>query len=243
MQAPKNGFFFVVDRETGEFLSAEMFTQVNWASGYDKKGRPIETPDARKQEPGDSTLIWGGGGGAHSWQPMSFSPLTKLVYLPGQNRPFRFEKDPNFKFQEGKSNTGMNFGAGRNVNGAALPAGPTAYLLAWDPATQKERWRITLSGGTQGGSMATAGNLVFHGSGEVFAAYDATSGAKLWETTLTAPFGTPVSYELNGVQYVAVPAGTGTRGRLYTFALDGKAAMPTLPLSAPAATPPKPAAQ
>ncbi|MEO8096788.1 MAG: PQQ-dependent dehydrogenase, methanol/ethanol family [Acidobacteriota bacterium] len=227
MQAPKNGFYFVIDRLTGEFISAEMYTPVNWATGFDKKGRPIETSNARyKNEP---IRLWAGGGGAHNWPPMAFSPLTNLAYLPGQNRPFSFAQDPNFKWQEGKQNFAVTF---PQMSDAPVAPGPASFLVAWDPIAQKERWRIAYAGvGFNGGALATAGNLVFHGTAAdgMFYAYDATSGAKLWEIKLSPGMATPVTYELGGVQYVSVIAGRAEQGRLYTFALDGKAAMPALP--------------
>ena len=228
MQAPKNGFFFVIDRLSGEFISAEMFTPVNWASGFDyKTGRPIETQNARyKTEP---IHLWAGGGGAHSWPPMAFSPLTSLVYLPGQNRPFNFAQDPNFRWKEGKQNFGAAF---PSVPGAPEAPSPPAFLVAYDPIGQKERWRVPYpGGGYNGGAMVTAGNLVFHGAtaNGTFYAYNATTGEKLWEVPLSPGIATPVTYELAGVQYVSILGGRNAQGRLYTFALDGKAPMPTLP--------------
>ncbi len=226
MQAPKNGFFFVIDRESGEFLSAEMFTPVNWASGFDKKGRPIETPNARYPDPNNPLLLWAGGGGAHNWQPMSYSPITKLVYLPGQNRSFVFGQDPNFKWQDGKQNFSINFSnRPKDAPELRVPR-PSCWLGTLCSRRNAGGFPST---GAYGGTMATAGNLVFHGEGDKFIAYDATSGTKLWETTLPQGFGTPVTYELDGMQYVSVLAGSGARGRLYTFALDGKASMPELP--------------
>jgi quinohemoprotein ethanol dehydrogenase len=225
MQAPKNGFFFVIDRLSGEFISAEMYTPVNWATGFDKSGRPIETSNARyKNAP---IHLWAGGGGAHNWPPMAFSPLTNLVYLPGQNRPFNFAQDPNFQWRDGKQNFGVAF---PRVPGAEEAPSAPAFLVAWDPIAQKERWRVPYArGGFNGGAMVTAGNLVFHGiaSTGMFHAYNATTGEKLWEVLLSPGMATPVTYELGGIQYVSVLGGRSDEGRLYTFALDGKAPMPT----------------
>lgn len=226
MQAPKNGFFFVLDRVTGEFISAEMYTPVNWATGFDKQGRPIETPNARyKTEP---IHLWAGAGGAHSWPPMAFSPLTNLAYLPGQNRPFNFAQDPNFKWKDGKQNFGAAF---PKVPGAAEAPGPPSFLVAWDPINQKERWRVPYAGGGfNGGAMVTAGNLVFHGAtgNGIFYAYNATTGEKLWEVQLSPGMATPITYGQGGTQYISILGGRNDQGRLYTFALDGKAPMPTL---------------
>ncbi len=108
MQAPKNGFFYVLDRITGELLSAEAFTDVNWATGIDMNtGRPIETPNARYVA--EPALIWVAGGGAHSWQPMAYSPQTKLAYIPGANGAFSFAQDPDYKYQRGRQNFGAAF--------------------------------------------------------------------------------------------------------------------------------------
>ena len=103
MQAPKNGLFYVLDRITGELLSAKPFTDINWATGVDMKtGRPIETPNTRYLT--KSVLILAGAGGAHSWQPMSYSPDTRLVYIPRTNAAFAFGPDPNYRWQRGKQN-------------------------------------------------------------------------------------------------------------------------------------------
>jgi len=237
MQAPKNGFFYVLDRLKGELLSARPFTDINWATGVDMKtGRPIETDNARYVK--GPELVWVAGGGAHSWQPMAYSPQTRLAYIPGANSAFAFAQDPNYKYQRGRQNFGAAFTRPQN---AQNPPGPPGFLVAWDPATNKERWRIPNTG-RPGGVLATGGNLVFNGSADgKLVAYSADKGEKLWELPLNGGgVSTPMSYQLDGKQYVSVLAGRGTgSGRLYTLVLDGKEPLPAAPAGrGPPAPPP-----
>jgi quinohemoprotein ethanol dehydrogenase len=231
MQAPKNGFFYVLDRITGEFLSGQAFTDVNWATGIDPKtGRPIEAPNARYLK--EPALIWVAGGGAHSWQPMAYSPDTKLAYIPGTNAPFAFAQDPNYKYQRGRQNFGAAFTRPKD---AQNPPGPSGYLVAWDPSTNSERWRVKYPA-RPGGVLATGGNLVFHGATDGrLIAYTADRGDKVWELTVGGGISTPVSYMIDGKQFVSVLVGRGN-GRLLTFVLDGKEPLPPIP-AAPAARP------
>jgi quinohemoprotein ethanol dehydrogenase len=216
MQASKNGFFYVLDRATGQLISAKNFVAVNWATGVDPKtGRPIENPDARIDKTGKPFVVVPGPGGAHSWQPTAFDPATGLVYIPAQEAGFPYIPDAHFQASKQAFNTGMDFAA------AAMPADPKVRagalaatkgaLIAWDPVAQQERWRVAFKGPWNGGLLATAGGLVFQGNGaQEFVAYDAASGVKLWasrvQTGITAP---PVTYSVNGQQYVAVLAGWG----------------------------------
>jgi hypothetical protein len=184
---------------------------------------------------------------------MSFSPLTGLVYIPGQEFAAVYEPDPNFKYTPGYWNTGVVVGRRppgpeSRVPSAGQPAAPVEpkepegaesqpkatgkFLLAWDPIAQKERWRVAnqgQSGGGDGvpfgsGTMATAGGLVFQGS----VAYDGDTGKQLWDAALGAGglAGTPVTYVLDGKQYVSMFGPSSTGSRLYTFVLDGKEPMP-----------------
>ncbi len=274
MQAPKNGFFFVLDRVTGEFLSAKPFTKVTWASGYDSAGRPIETDVARYGIQGAE--VSPGSDGAHNWHAMSWNPATGLVYVPGQETSRWYSVDPDFSVQPGR----MGLGMGRRrpspdggSGGAAASGGPGArstaafqggrdremdpqvvglggsgaFLVAWDPVTQKERWRIRFDRpGVSGGTLTTAGNLVFHGNGSgTFDAYRADTGEKVWEFPLAPGFANPVTYRIDGRQYVSVMTGRGgshAPGRLYTFALNADAPVPSMeprkPLSPPPVEPP-----
>jgi quinohemoprotein ethanol dehydrogenase len=213
MQAPKNGFFYVIDRQSGVPISAQAFASVNWASGIDPTTwRPIETPnlDYRK----NVVEIHPAPLGAHNWQSMSFDPKTGLVYIPVNEIPFFFHVDPQFKYKPGAWNLGYDM--------AVADAFPremvSGHLLAWDPIAQREVWRAQYVSPWNGGTLSTAGNLVFQGTAHgAFAAYRATDGTPLWEAQAgTGIVAAPVTYEQDGVQYVAVMAGWGG-----AFALAG----------------------
>ena len=249
MQAPKNGYFYVLDRKTGEFISGAPLQKITWAQGLDPKtGRPITNPDAHFGT--TPAIIWPGPGGGHVWQGMSFNPLTNLVYItPGAATSFSYVQAPEFKPELGAYNWGIVFRttrAGADANGAPPPPPPPPtppagnFLFAWDPTTETERWRAPATGG--GGTMTTAGNLVFAASnaGE-FEAFSADKGEKLWSVKLEPGFANPVTYMLDGRQYVSVLAGRAGKGRLYTFALDGNVPVP--PPAAPASVPPPPAGE
>jgi PQQ-dependent dehydrogenase (methanol/ethanol family) len=254
LQAPKNGFFYVLDRATGELISAAPYTDVNWASGIDiKTGRPIETAIARYDKP---ELIKPGPHGGHNWQPMSFSPQTGLVYIPAQDNTFGYADDPKFQVRPNAWNTGIDFAMARGTPGnPAKPA--TGFLLAWDPVTQKERWRVAYDHMWNGGTLTTAGDLVFQGTADGrFVAYHAGTGAKAWDMQVGSPIAAPpISYELDGTQYVAVmaawggaPAGTNPMGpatvpgRLLVFGLGAKGTLPSLARTTRAAPTPIPVA-
>ena len=268
MQAPKNGFFYVIDRVTGEFISAEPFARVTWATGYDPEtGRPIETDFARYGIEG--ALISPGSDGAHNWHATSWNPATGLVYLPGQQTSRWFSVDPDFAIEPGQPGFGMGrrrpaAGPIRGVDVAAeLPAvlpqagprdreidpmvvgmgGSGAFLAAWDPVAQEDRWRHRFEQrGVSGGTLTTAGNLVFHGNGGgSFNAYRADDGETLWEFPLAPGFANPVTYMLDGLQYVSVVTGRGgsyAPGRVYTFALDADLPAPSMEPRAPPPPPP-----
>jgi PQQ-dependent dehydrogenase (methanol/ethanol family) len=238
MQAPKNGYFYVLDRKTGKFISGAPLQKITWAKGLDPKtGRPIINPDAHYGT--TPVIIWPGPGGGHVWQGMSYNPQTNLVYVtPGAATSFSYVQAPEFKPELGAYNWGIVFRTtrtGADANGAPPPPPPPPtppagnFLFAWDPVTETERWRVPATGGT----MTTAGNLVFTASnaGE-FEAFSADKGEKLWGVKLEPGFANPVSYMLDGKQYVSVLAGRAGKGRLYTFALDGNVPVPPPP-SAP----------
>lgn len=215
MQAPKNGFFYVLDRETGELLSAENIMPVNWATHIDMEtGRPVETPGARYDDIGAAMKITPGPIGAHNWQPMSYSPDTGLVYIPAQQAAFIYKLQSDFAPRNLGLNLGVNFwDPVGEVNELPLEFGPDiqGHLLAWNPVTQQEVWRATQTTLHNGGVLSTAGNLVFQGNtDEDLVAYKATTGERLWsapsQTSIIAP---PVSYSVNGEQYIAVVVGWG----------------------------------
>ncbi|MDH3362316.1 MAG: PQQ-dependent dehydrogenase, methanol/ethanol family [Gammaproteobacteria bacterium] len=215
MQAPKNGFFYVIDRETGEFLSANNYVPVNWATHVDPDtGRPVEVADARW--PGKQPYLQlPGPFGGHNWHPMSFSPDTGLVYIPAHEVPFAYSDDPEYLAKPGAWNTGVDFlPASLPSDEAAIEAVKAMLkgrLLAWDPVKQEAAWAFEHKGPWNGGVLSTAGGLVFQGTADAhFAAYDATNGEQLWtffgQTGIVAA---PVSYEIDGEQYVAVASGWG----------------------------------
>jgi quinohemoprotein ethanol dehydrogenase len=210
MQAPKNGFFYVLDRTNGKLISAEKFAEATWASAIDKKtGRPVETPAARYTNKDDLIEIRPSPHGAHNWQPMSFNPTTGLVYIPAHEIPYFFKRDPNFKYLPGAWNLAIDMNVGERFPRELV----SGHLLAWDPIAQKEVWRAQYTSPWNGGTLTTAGNLVFHGTAHgTFAAYRATDGKLLFE----APAGTgivaaPVTYRVDGEQYVTVMAGGAAR--------------------------------
>jgi len=219
VQAPKNGFFYVLDRITGELISASAFADaLTWASGVDQEtGRPIENPEARYGQTGRGAYVAPGPTGAHNWRPMSYNPATGLVYLPTQNNNFYYERAP-VEYRRGQWNTGT----GRGSAGVPRPeiTGDRQLIKGWDPAQNREVWRFASQGGN-GGSMSTAGNLVFWGTGDRLVALDARSGSLLWEAQVGLGTATPVTYELDGRQYVTIMAGQGGQlpPRVWTFRL------------------------
>jgi PQQ-dependent dehydrogenase (methanol/ethanol family) len=228
MQASKNGFFYVIDRTTGKLISAKNYVPVTWAKGIDPTtGRPIEVGDDHYIK--GAAVLFPSAFGGHNWHPMSFSPKTGLVYLPAQEVPGAYGTDTKFGYVEGQWNTATDTGLN------SLPADPKARaamknsfrgeLIAWDPVNQKEAWRAVHNGPWNGGTLATAGNLVFQGTADGhFNAYDATTGKQLWSTdTYTSTLAGPVTYTVDGEQYVAVGAGFGS-----VFYLDAGFAVPIL---------------
>lgn len=242
LHAPKNGFFFVIDRTNGKFISAKNFVDVTWATGYDANGRPIEVPEARSPDKPFDAIP--GPFGAHNWHPMSFNPQTGLVYLPAQGVPLNLtgekklvQNEPApFKYA---STTGWNVGF--TLNAVPPKNLPFGRLIAWDPVKQKEAWRAEYIAPWNGGTLTTAGNLVFQGSADGrFIAYNAKTGEKLWETPVgTGVVAAPATYMVDGVQYVSVAVGWGgvfgitqratdreAPGTVYTFAIGGKEPLP-----------------
>jgi alcohol dehydrogenase (cytochrome c)/quinohemoprotein ethanol dehydrogenase len=215
MQAPKNGFFFVLDRETGELISAENFVPVNWATHIDTAtGRPVEAIDARYDETLAAKKMVPGPAGSHNWHPMSYNPDTGLVYIPARQAPLIYMRDENFEPKPIGTNLGVNTWD-PPVELIDLPEEfmPEfqGMLIAWDPVNQREVWRAAQSLFENGGVLSTAGNLVFHGTADDrLIAYNATTGEKLWSAdTQTGVLAPPVTFSIDGEQYVAVVAGWG----------------------------------
>lgn len=243
LHAPKNGFFYVIDRATGKLLSAEKFGKVTWADRIDMKtGRPVENPAARYID--KPVVQWPSGFGAHNWHPMSYSPITGLVYIPYHEVPGALRNQAKeFVYRPHRFNTGNGFSDAREfpknvVHGA---------LLAWDPVAQKARWQVPHPNYYNGGILSTAGNLVIQGNARGhFTVYTADKGKELWDfDAQTGIVAGPISYELKGEQYIAVMAGWGgaaatvggeaaqvdgrwNNSRLLIFKLGGTAQLPAM---------------
>ncbi|NRF68871.1 PQQ-dependent dehydrogenase, methanol/ethanol family [Aquincola sp. S2] len=242
LHAPKNGFFFVIDRKSGRFISAKPFAEVNWASGYDAKGRPIETEIARVAD--RPREIIPSAFGAHNWHSMSFNPKTGLVYLPVQGIPVNLMDNKDWKHnavRPGEPHSGVGWNLAMFANVEPPKSTPYGRLVAWDPVQQKEAWRHEHVSPWNGGTLTTAGDLVFQGTADGrFVAYHAATGAKLWETpTGTGVVAAPVTYLVDGKQYVSIAVGWGGvyglaaraterqgPGTVYTFAVGGTAKAP-----------------
>lgn len=216
LHAPKNGYFYVLDAETGEFLTAGSFAPQNWTLGIDPEtGKPSINPEARYEKTGKPWIGLPGAGGAHSWQPMSFSPATGLVYIPANLAAFPYAAQEDWEesdigFQTGQNSASVAMPAIKEVQEGAKAA-TTGALIAWDPVAQKEAWRHDYISPWNGGTLATAGNLVFQGdaSGN-FSAFTADSGNKLWSfNAQSGIIAAPMTYAVNGEQYVAILVGWG----------------------------------
>lgn len=205
MQANKNGFFYVLDRATGQLISAKNFIDISWAKGVDMQtGRPIENPEIRYDKTGKPVTMMPGPLGAHTWHAMSYSPKTGLVYIPTQEIPWWYAAAKGYKTQPEGWNVATDSGAAPDVK-------VKGYLQAWDPVNQKEVWRADHKGPWNGGTLATAGDIVAQGTaaGE-FIVYRADNGEKLWSApTQSAVIAPPMTYEVDGVQYIAVLVGWG----------------------------------
>jgi quinohemoprotein ethanol dehydrogenase len=260
MQAPKNGFFYVLDRVTGELLSADKYIPATWASHVDMKtGRPVETADANYSK--ETKLILPAAFGGHNWHPMAFNPKTGLVYIPAMQPVGIYPPSEEFK-QTGKyTRRDMFWNPGIDWNsytdtiyallakfGGALPP-DRGFLKAWDPIRKKTVWEIEHPAFWNGGLLTTAGNLLFQGTGDGrFVAYAADTGSILWAVpTMVGIIAPPVTYEVDGEQYVAVMAGYGgaggvtggdprtmasakyvNDGQVLAFKLGGKSPMPRI---------------
>ena len=241
MQAPKNGFFYVIDRTNGQLVSAKPIVEVNWASHVDlKTGRPVETPGIRETR-GEPKIVRPGPSGAHNWNPMAFSPATGLVYVPALQSRFYFQSTDAYHYVPGYWNLGFDISIPMEFRAAGQEQRSAAYLLAWDPVTQTEKWRADGSGG---GALATAGGLVFRGVAYGrFAAYDAATGRELWSQPVqNSPVAGPVSFQIGAEQYIAVAVGRGAAtlikgpvpqpallphaNRVLAFKLGGSATLP-----------------
>lgn len=263
MQAPKNGFFYVIDRQTGELISANNYVPVTWASGIDPgTGRPLVNEASFYQ--GQAAVQMPAPYGGHNWHPMSYNPRTGLVYLPSQQTLFVYANDPAYQHRPGLWNTGVDMMLGADLPEqepglSQVKAQFKGSLLAWDPIKQEPRWTIEHPFAWNGGTLSTAGGLVFQGNAEgEFRAYHASSGQLLWRSIIgTGIIAAPVTFTYEGEQYVAVMAGQGgifalahgelldqrlqrNRNLLLVYKLGGEAVLPAAEDIPP---PPRPPAQ
>jgi len=251
-QAPKNGFFYVLDRATGEFLDANPYTYVNWASGIGEDGRPIEVPGARYDD-GRARWITPGSHGAHNWQPQAYNPNTGLVYIPTVIKPGMYYSTADYGYGSEKG-AGVEIGLNVSLDtkfyhkavvdtadGAPLPGQATGRLIAFDPLTMSEVWGIDMPLHYNGGLLSTeAGLLMQTDATGVFSIRDASTGASLFSYDVrSGGIAPPVTYEVDGEQYITIAVGWGGGqgqtqkafnnlhpGTVYTFKLNGKAAAP-----------------
>jgi len=244
LHAPKNGFFYVINRETGKLVSAEPFADVNWATHVDlKTGRPVEREGSRYED--GSELVYPTPWGAHSWHAMSYNPNTGLVYLPTQNLQSVFDDTSvpkDWKLEKYSLGTGVGFTMEK------IPNRSWGTLQAWDPVKKKAAWKVDQDFPWGAGTLTTAGNLVFQGEPTgLFNAYDATTGKLLWTYDAGLGISAPaITYKLDGKQMISLLVGFGggwasnltgvadkygwsykaQMRRLVTFSLDGKVDVP-----------------
>ncbi|HIG43323.1 MAG: PQQ-dependent dehydrogenase, methanol/ethanol family [bacterium] len=254
LHAPKNGFFYVIDRATGKLISAEPFTDVSWASKIDlKTGRPVEVPGARYEK--EAVIVTPGPLGGHNWPSMSFNPETGLAYIPTIHQYWKYDDDAVDK----ESWQPPNWQDAAPIHGSAVdfeqmdyePGAARGSIQAWDPITQKRVWQRELPVSWNPGTLSTSGDLLFQGRADgEFVAYHALTGKTLWQSTvglgIAAP---PITYSIKGRQYVALLVGWGSVmaavggkeasdlgwdyrkhiRRLMVFSLSGKLDMPSQP--------------
>jgi quinohemoprotein ethanol dehydrogenase len=257
LQAPKNGFFYVLDRADGKLLRANPYATVTWATHVDMAtGRPVENPELDYKD--KAKWVLPGPLGAHNWQAMSVDVDAGLVYLPAQDNPLiygmseEWQKTGLYKRNPGRWNTGIEFGriAQLFVDNIDDQPTPKGYLKAFDPLTGEDKWVVEIPHYWNGGVLGTAGGLVFQGDAlGMFSAYDKATGEALWQfNTYTSILAPPVTYEIDGVQYVAILTGSGggdlfsgepmdpvamtaslnygNYGRMLVFTLDGTESLP-----------------
>jgi quinohemoprotein ethanol dehydrogenase len=245
-----------IDRETGELISGKSYTSVNtWASGLDASGRPILQPGAHNTTtPHLMSPSWLA---AHTWHPMAYNPKTGLVYFGAQEQPSIYARAESFTYVPNRSNSGQGYGNEPELRARLQQeanAKEKGYLLAWDPRTQTEAWRVPYPHPGSGGVLATAGNLLIQGTiNKTMAIYRADNGKKLWEMNIDqAPVAGPITYMIDGEQYIAINAGWGgspvynlgqfqtSTAKLLVFKLGAKGV--TLPPPPPPSTLPRPPA-
>lgn len=242
MQAAKDGFFYVWDAKTGKLISAENFVTTTWASAIDvHSGHPIFNKQARYDETGHAFIVQPGGQGAHSWHPFSYNPDTGLVYFSAIETSTAVKSAANFVARPMSANVGLEFPMPATIYDDLKSNAPRvgeSRLVAWDPVHQREVWRTDVLGNIGGGTLSTAGGLVFQGTNKGrFVAYDARNGKELWSIEAqTGVVAAPSAFELDGEQYIAeevgyglAPYGASNQSRLLVFRLGGTAKLPPAP--------------
>ena len=257
LQAPKNGFFYVLDRRDGKLLRAHPYATVTWASHVDMEtGRPVENPDMDYTE--KAKWVLPGPLGAHNWQAMSVDVDSGVVYIPAQDNPLiygvseQLKKTGVLKHEPGRWNTGIEFGRVTKmfIDNIAEQPTPKGYLKAFDPLTGKDKWSVEIPHYWNGGVLSSAGGLVFQGDAlGMLKAYDKDTGEVVWEfNTYTSMLAPPVTFDIDGVQYLSILTGSGggdldggeplppvaehasltynNYGRLLVFSLGGKETIP-----------------
>jgi quinohemoprotein ethanol dehydrogenase len=265
MQAPKNGFFYVLDRTNGKLISADPYVKQNWTTGVDMAtGRPKFNSAAFYNQTGKLWVSEPGQLGGHDWQPMAFNSQTGLVYIPVHTIPTPYIPDEHFQFKHEAVNIGIDLPKISMPTDRAtvdsIKAGLKGRIVAWDPVKRAARWTVELGGPWNGGMLTTAGGLLFEGTaaGDLIA-YDAANGQKLWSfAAQSGIIASPITYSVEGKQYVSVVVGWGgvyplllgelakksndriNLSRVLTFALDGKASLPPLNMELPKPIAPPP---
>ena len=252
MQANKNGFFYVLDREKGSLISATPFTEINWATSIDANGRPVENAEIRAMK--DATIVKPSTEGGHNWNPISFNPTTGLVYLSVLDSASIHATPRDWKIDLHDQTTASDRGYHGPVRDQWLKLQSKGRLIAWDPVARREVWQADQPFPRSGGTLTTAGNLVFQGRGDgKFVAYRATDGKPLWEfDTGVGILAGPMTYSVDGTQYIAVMAGWGGpttlgnrsigkgkigHGRLAVFSIGGTATLKRVEQTAPPPVP------
>lgn len=242
MQAPKNGFFYVLDRRDGHLLRAHPYGAMTWATHVDMEtGRPVENPDVVWEE--KPQWILPGNTGAHNWEPMAFDPTRGLMFIPTHDTPFFFALPEDYATtgvytpRERSMNLGVARGAYRLklIEESGEPPEAKGFLKAFDPLTGETVWKVQNRTARIGGVLSTAGGLVFQGDGSGFlTAYASDSGDILWEfDTYGSIIAPPVSYQVGNTQFVAVVVGASYDyydvGKIVAFALHADAELPVPP--------------
>jgi quinohemoprotein ethanol dehydrogenase len=245
MQAPKNGFFYVIDRTNGELLSADPYVYLNWATHVDlETGRPVETSFGRFKEV--NAQIFPGPAGGHNWQPMAYNPVTNLVYIPARDQSMLYGQ-----LNEWTQTTDIrtfNIALGHDKNSVTrmdtIAPEKRGKLIAWDPVAKKPVWEVEHKSTWNAGVLSTP-DLVFQGTAEGFlVAYNATDGTEVWRHNVgSGVIASPITYMVDGKQYVSIVSGWGGvggryirytdqfyPGTVYTFKLGGIQPPPTYPI-------------